>query len=154
MSRAQASHSADAGFTLAEMLVALAILGLAAAIALPRLTRPSDGLRLAAAARELTGTLRLTRTAAIAGNAERVWNLDVETRRFGPADMATRALPPDIRVELKVADPERLTPSRGGIRFFADGSSTGGEILLSLNARTVKLCVHWLTGQPLESAQC
>ena len=41
----------SAGFTLLEMLVVLAILGLAAALALPTLRRPPDNLRLEAAAR-------------------------------------------------------------------------------------------------------
>ena len=155
MSRAGYNGRTDAGFTLIEMLVALAIIAIIMAIALPRLTRPSDGVRLAAAAREVTGALRLTRSASIAANAEHVWRLDVEKRRFSAsAGSAERSLPPDIRAELKVAEPERISASRGGIRFFPDGSSTGGEIALSLKGRSIKLCVHWLTGQPGEGAQC
>jgi general secretion pathway protein H len=112
-------------------------------------------VRLAAAAREVTSALRLTRSASIATNAELVWLLDVEKRSFSSAaGPAERLLPPDIQAELKVAEPERISASRGGIRFFPDGSSTGGEIALSLKGRSVKLCVHWLTGQPAEGAQC
>lgn len=155
MSRAGSDRRADAGFTLTEMLVALAIMAVIMAVALPRLTRPSEGVRLAAAAREVIGALRLTRSAAIATNAELVWLIDVEKRSFSAsAGGAQRTLPRDIRAELKVAEPERISASRGGVRFFPDGSSTGGEIALTLNGRRVKLCVHWLTGQPVEGAQC
>ena len=144
----------DAGFTLLEMLVALTILGLVAAIAVPALTRPSDGVKLSAAAREITGALRLARSAAIARNNEQVLLIDVERRSYTASFAAERRFPADIQAKLKVAEPERISASRGGIRFFADGSSTGGEVVLSLREWHVKLCVHWLTGQPVQEGEC
>jgi general secretion pathway protein H len=118
-----------AGFTLIEVLLVLAILGLAAAIALPRFTKPI-GLQLDAAARELTGAMRATRSAAIARNTSLVLMLDVERRSFTAPNGAPRNLPAETQITLKLAEPEKETASRGGIRFFPDGSSTGGEVLL------------------------
>ena len=50
--------------------------------------------------------------------------------------------------------PQRMTPSRGGFRLFADGSSTGGDVLLRLRNTEVKLCVSWLTGEAQNGAEC
>ena len=35
----------------------------------------------------------------------------------------------------------------GGIRFFPDGSSTGGSVLLSVDERKWYVTVGWLTGE-------
>jgi general secretion pathway protein H len=153
--RSLCQHSrVNAGFTLLEMLLVLTLLGLVATIAVPRLTRPSDALQLSAAAREMTSALRLTRSAAIAGNSEQVLLIDVERRSFASSTLAERRFPPEIQARLKVAEPERISAARGGFRFFPDGSSTGGEVELTLRQQRVKLCVHWLTGQPTQESGC
>ena len=153
--RSLRQHSwADAGFTLLEMLLVLTLLGLVATIALPRLTRPSDALQLSAAVREMTSALRLTRSAAIAGNSEQVLLIDVERRSFTSSSLPERRFPPEIHARLKVAEPERISTARGGFRFFPDGSSTGGEVELTLRNQRFKLCVHWLTGQPTQEGGC
>ena len=137
-----------------ELLVVLALLALAGALALPQLARPSDGVRLQAAARELTGALRLTRASAIARNTPLALTVDVDERAFESPVVARKSLSADIALKLTVAEPERATPARGGIRFFADGSSTGGDLLLRLRDQEARICVSWLTGKPEEGAKC
>jgi general secretion pathway protein H len=145
---------ADAGFTLLEMLLVLTLLGLVATIAVPRLIRPSDSLKLSTTVREMASALRLTRSAAIARNSEEVLLVDVERRSFASSSLSERRFQPEIQARLKVAEPERISPTRGGFRFFPDGSSTGGEVELTLRQQRVKLCVHWLTGQPAQENGC
>jgi general secretion pathway protein H len=149
----QFKHAGSGGFTLLEMLVVLTILGIVAGIALPRLTRPSDGLRLQAAARDLVGALRLTRATAILRNAAIVLVIDVDQRAFESPAVARKAFAADIRAQLKVAEPERITPSRGGFRFFPDGSSTGGDLSLRLGVKETRICVNWLDGQAEQQAE-
>jgi general secretion pathway protein H len=35
----------------------------------------------------------------------------------------------------------------GGIRFFPDGSSTGGEIIASNQSDKLKIAVNWISGK-------
>jgi len=147
------SHAA-AGFTLLELLVVLAILVLVAAVALPRLTGPSDGVRLQSAVRDLLGALRLTRAAAITRNVEMALVIDVEQRTLQSPVVPSRRFEADIASQMKIAETERATPSRGGFRFFPDGSSTGGDIRLRLGGREMRICVHWLTGQARQDEAC
>jgi len=147
-------HTTMAGFTLLELLVVLAILTLVAAIVLPALASPSDGLRLRTAAGEIAGHLRLARSAAIARNAEIAVTIDADKRTIEADGVPPQPFGSDIAVKLTVAEPERATPSRGGFRFFQDGSSTGGDIVLRLRDKELRLCVDWLTGRAQEGSQC
>jgi len=148
------NRHAAAGFTLVELLVFMAIVAVGAAIAIPSIMRPSDRLGLAVTAREVTGALRQTRSAAITRNTEISLIIDADQRTYASAVVGERRFPAEIEVLMKVADTERVSASRGGFRFFPDGSSTGGEVTLLFRGKRAKLCVHWLTGLPVESENC
>lgn len=143
-----------AGFTLVELLVFIAIVATGAAIAIPSIMHPSDRLDLASAARDISAALRLTRSAAITRNTEQALVIDADRRSYQSPTISEGRFSPGIGVLMKVADTEQISPSRGGFRFFPDGSSTGGELILSLHGRQTKLCIHWLTGQPVEAQTC
>jgi general secretion pathway protein H len=72
----------DAGFSLLELLVVLAIVAVMTGLSMPAIARRSDNLMLRVAVRELTDSLRLTRSNAIARNSEMVLIIDVEERMF------------------------------------------------------------------------
>jgi general secretion pathway protein H len=144
----------SAGYSLIEMLIVMTILALVATIALPRLAKPSDSLRLKAAAHELHGALRLTRSAAIVQSRDLVLIIDADKRTFESSVVPIKAFAADIDAQLTVAEPERATPSRGGFRFFADGSSTGGDLVLRLRDNEVRICINWLTGEPQDGNAC
>src|SRR5882672_7230965 len=99
---AQSRHedAGNDGFTLLEMLVVLTILALVAVVALPQLNRPSDGLRLQTAARDLVGALRLTRATAILRSAVATLVIDVDQRAFESPAVPRKAFAPDIRAQL------------------------------------------------------
>jgi general secretion pathway protein H len=148
-----AHRRATAGFSLIEMLAALAIVALAAALVMPLAMRPSDALRLDAAAQDLVAALRLTRDAAIAHNTDAALTIDVERRTFASRAAPARSLPADLSMKLKIAEPEQAR-SQGGFRFFPDGSSTGGEMVLALRGKEAKICVDWLSGIARRAANC
>ena len=150
----QLEKQTTGGFTLLEMLVVISIVVLIAGMSIPLVSKPSDGLRLQATARDFLGALRLTRARAVARNVELALVIEVEERTYESADLPVHHFAPEIVAKLNVAAPERTTPSRGGFRFFPDGSSTGGDIQLSLNGKEVKICVNWLTGEARQSEKC
>lgn len=135
---------ASLGFTLLEMLVVLAII--AVVLAAMVTVRPNAaGIRISAAARGIAATLRLARARAIERNAETLVLVDPAAAAVGVAG-AMRSLPRGISVALTVAAPE-LAGSRGGLRFYPDGQSSGGEIILRLDGRAARVGVNWLTGE-------
>ena len=144
----------EAGFTLIEMLVVLAILVLVAGVAMPLLSGGSDGLRLQIAASELAAAFRATRSAAILRNDETTMLIDVDRRTFRSTVVAPRAFAAGIDAKLTFAAAVGAAPSDGGFRFFPDGSSTGGDVLLSLHGQQSRLCIDWLTGRVLRDGAC
>ncbi|MEO6382551.1 MAG: GspH/FimT family pseudopilin [Nitrobacter sp.] len=135
----------SAGFTLAEMLVVIGIIALVIAATVS--ARPkASATRVAVATRAVTATLQLARAQAMVSNVETVFRLDVDKGRFGlPNSM--HALPRGMAAALTIAETERAGRS-GGIRFYPDGQSSGGEIALMLDGRTARIAVNWLTGEP------
>jgi general secretion pathway protein H len=143
-----------AGFTLIEVLACLAILALVMAVAIPSMMRPSDTLVLARTVRQVQAALRVTRSAAIASGSEQVFLIDVKQRTYTSPAIKLQRFPDALEAKLTLAEPEREASHKGGIRFFPDGSSTGGELHFSLGANTANLCIHWLTGRPVEGEDC
>jgi general secretion pathway protein H len=146
--------TADAGFTLIEMLVVLTILALAMTFAGPLLSGGSQGARLQMAVNELVSAFRLTRSAAITRNAETNLIVDVDKRTFRSTVVSQRPFAPDIEAKVKFAAGIGARASDGSFRFFPDGSSTGGDVTLSLRGQQAKLCIDWLTGEVRRDSAC
>jgi general secretion pathway protein H len=137
----------SAGFTLLEALMVLAILGLVAALTLPTLRRPPDMLRLEAATRTLMSALRFSRVEAIARNDDVIVTMHVDRRILESSTGSAIQIDQDISVEMIFAAAERRRSAAGAIRFFPDGTSSGGDIILTLNKRRARISVNWLTGE-------
>ena len=144
----------EAGFTLVEMLVVLVVLALVVTVAVPLLSGGSEGLRLQVASSELAAAFRLTRSAAIMRNTETALMIDVDRRTFRSTVVPQRSFATDIEAKLTFASGIGASSSDGGFQFFPDGSSTGGDVTLSLRGERTKLCIDWLTGEVRRGATC
>jgi general secretion pathway protein H len=135
----------SAGFTLIELLVVMGILGLVLAMVVA--ARPNTAAtRVAVAGRAVAGTLQLARAHAMSSNTETVVRVDTKRLEFGQAG-SMHAFPRGIAVALTVAETERAGDT-GRLRFYPDGQSSGGEIVLTLEGRASRIAVNWLTGEP------
>lgn len=137
------------GFTLLELLVVLAVLGLVTTFALPFFTGGRAGLELRGATRELTATLREARGLAIAHNEPTAVLFDSASGSYRlSASEKAHSLPRSTR--LAVYRPG-LGRDDGGeaamIVFFADGGSSGGIVEIFRGQTRGAVAVDWLTGR-------
>ncbi len=141
------SDHAGQGFTLLELLVVLAILGLVAAYVIGRGTPGQGGVSARLGAGALAAILREGRARAIAQNRPVDVLIDVVNRRFGIDSALDRALPPSVRLTLITGRDDVLAHGVGRIGFHPDGSSTGGRIDVAAAARQISVGVDWLSGK-------
>ncbi|HCB14849.1 MAG TPA: type II secretion system protein GspH [Gammaproteobacteria bacterium] len=140
-------RSRQRGFTLLEILVALVIGVLLVALTPPLLSGMSGAAELRGAARQLAAGLRNARNEAITQQRETVLVLDLAEHRFAvSSDAREIALPDSVALHLYTAQSELLDGEKGRIRFFSDGSSTGGAITVSGPKLAYRVNIDWLTG--------
>lgn len=138
---------ANAGFTLLELLVVMVILTVVATVTAVRFSGGIDQARLRAESRQLVALLRAARTEAMVSST--VTGIDSDTH-----DTSYLSYPALQRIEL----PEGIAidiasqavssgAAQNAIRFYPDGSSSGGDIQLSSPAGSFAITVGWLTGE-------
>jgi general secretion pathway protein H len=136
------------GFTLLELMVVLVIGAIAYTIVLGVPFRGPSTSDLKAAARTLASGLRQAQTTAMATRRDATLTLDLEAREFQVSGTeGTRALPSQLDLKLYTAQTEAVSEKKGSIRFYPDGSSTGGRITVASGERQYLVDVDWLTGR-------
>jgi general secretion pathway protein H len=137
----------DAGFTLIEVVVTLAILGFALVLISGYRAPWSSRLGLRGTAAELAVGLRLARSDAIAHNRPVAFKLDLKAHQYQIGEAAHRPLPVELAIELLTVSPGRTSETAANIRFNPDGSSTGGRIVVADRTHRIAIGVDWLSGR-------
>jgi general secretion pathway protein H len=138
---------AASGFTLIELLVVLAIMALLLILAIPSITAVLPNMELKSNAREVAASLREARSIAISTDQDAVFTIDVDRKvYFVSGQRQSHSLRGDVSVTLYTAQEEHVGGSTGSIRFFPDGSSTGGSVKLVRGTLGYRVTVDWLTG--------
>ncbi len=140
-------RAAAAGFTLLEMIIVLVVLGLVAGIAATRGPQRSRTLDQRAVVAQLVQTLRQARGAAIAADTPVMVAINGEQRMISVAGQRPFQLPPDYTLTAAGGLEAVPGPKLTGIRFAANGSSSGGRIVLADGKRRMVVGVDWLTGR-------
>jgi general secretion pathway protein H len=129
-----------------ELLVVLAILGMALVLAMPTLGRLLPGLELRTEARDVANVLREARARAIGRNEEVTVVIDLERGILEVGGKAALQLSRRISIPVSAGDSSSSAVAHPEIRFFPDGTSTGGHLTLALDERENYVAVDWLTG--------
>jgi general secretion pathway protein H len=134
------------GYTLLEMLV---VLGLLAMIMSLSLTTPPLGSRrsLESISTEIATLLQSAAIRAISQNAETTIIIDPVSRTLSTGSLDEPVmLGGDVGIVVLTARRE-VRQGRAIIRFYPDGSTTGGSVQLKRGDRINSIHVNWLTGQ-------
>ena len=122
-------------------------MGLLMAAVLPGRMFGHQGMAVRLAARDIVAGLERTRSLSLQTGQEAVFGLDLDRRRFEvPGDRAPTSLPEGVTLALRTVRGEAASQAVGGIRFFPQGGSTGGGVVLSGAGQVYRISVSWLTG--------
>jgi general secretion pathway protein H len=136
------------GFSLIELLIVLTITISVLVLAAPRLNGTLDSLKVKKLSREIVASLRATRSQAISKGQDGTWLLDLDKHYFQYGRENTKVpYAEDIKLVLTTASKEQVSDTVARIRFFPDGSATGGEIKLSQGKFNYSIHIDWLTGR-------
>ena len=145
---APAAGDPSRGFTLIELLLVMALAGLLIGLVPPLIAAAFPGVQLKAAVRSTAAGLRLAREEAIRGGHDVAFLMDVDGHRYQvEGDQRIVSLPSGLDLKLEGARSEMRDDRVGGVRFYPDGSSTGGRVLISRKGNGYQVGVTWLTGR-------
>ena len=137
----------EQGFTLLEMLAVILLIGIAAAAVAVSVSQGLASARMSAASSEMAAALRATRAQAIVKGTQQNFDVDTRADTYRNVRQQDVALPKGLRLSITSAKDDQPNDHTGRIRFFPDGSSTGGRITLFSGKREWHVNVSWLTGE-------
>lgn len=139
-------RSPSLGFTLLELVVALFVIALGTALAMPAIGRSTDALRARAEVAGVSAFIRRAREGAIVKREVRVVTIDAEARTLTDATLerevrARRPLPGRLTVEVE-------PPASASIQFTPDGLSSGARLrIVTAGGVAYRLTVDPVSGR-------
>ncbi|MGR9115827.1 MAG: GspH/FimT family pseudopilin [Gammaproteobacteria bacterium] len=136
------------GFTLIELAVVLFIMVLGFGVVGINLSSGHRSTEFRAAARDMVSALRYARGQALIRREQTTVTIDFSENTY---QISTRdriyQIPEGVEATLVTAQTEMSGYGMAGIRFFPDGSSTGGRLTLERDQSVWRIDINWLTGQ-------
>jgi general secretion pathway protein H len=140
--------SLNKGFTLLELLVVLFIMILGFSIIGINLSSGNGSAAIKVAARDMVSALRYTRGQALISHQQATITINLSENSYTVSDRTKEyAIPKAIALTVVTAQSELSGDGLANIRFFPDGSSTGGRITLEQAKVASEININWLTGQ-------
>jgi general secretion pathway protein H len=142
--RGSGSRLGETGFTLLELIVVLVVISLILALVVPNVGQRS-GNALAATAHNVAAVLRLTRDQAITQSRPTLFV--ARAGAFGRGDdRRVWHVPQGVTLAFLDSGRRGSPQPSGTIRFYPDGSSTGGTLVLTNGATRYTVLVGWING--------
>lgn len=136
------------GFTLIEMVIVLLVAVLGFAALGSNIASGNHATRLQAVARDVASALRYAHGQALMSRKPVSVTLDLKDNSYRISNRSkVYTFADEIDVSLVVAEEDFKEDEQGSIRFFGDGSSTGGRIVLEWDKQVRRIDVNWITGE-------
>ena len=135
------------GFTLLELLIVLAILVLGFTVVAFNISSGKSSLEHQAAVKDIVSALRYARAQAMMFHQEKTVAFNLAKNTYTVSGRGREySIPMSIDVTIVTAQSELTGKGQGNFRFYPDGSSSGGRILLERGPSAVQIDISWLTG--------
>ena len=140
------------GFSLMELLLVMALIGVASLLAVAAMSGGMQGMKLRAGAKDVAAQMRFARAVAISSGQPQDVVIDPQARRWQGAKGRSGTLPDGGEIVFTGAHASQFSIDAGGdgkgvVRFFPDGAATGGRVRLLANGGGWDVDVRWLTGE-------
>lgn len=132
------------GFTLFEVLAVIVILSIAFSLVGYSVTQGLSNAQERQAGKDLLLALRQVRNQSVVSGQPVVLTFDLQRSCYQIPTKSPVCLPLGMGVRLTTA--AGLSPNEPAIAFYPNGSSSGGNILLTKGERTWRIDIGWLTG--------
>ncbi|MBM4206737.1 MAG: type II secretion system protein GspH [Gammaproteobacteria bacterium] len=144
----QTQIKSNSGFTLIELLLVLFIVILGFGAIGISISSGNDATQHKAVARDLVSALRFAKGQALIFHKQTTVALDLTENAYTVTDRdKVYDIPESIDLTVVTAQEELVGEGLANIRFFPDGSSTGGRITLDRDSDSWQIDINWLTGQ-------
>lgn len=139
---------ASQGFTLIEIIIVLLISVLGFAAISSNISSGNQSTKLQAIARDIASALRFAHGEALMTRQPVSVSVNLDNNSYRISSRArVYAFASEVDVSVIVAEEEFNDGGEASIRFFGDGSSTGGRITLEWGNQLRRVDVNWITGE-------
>ena len=138
---------AHTGFSLLEILIVMVFIAVIAGFVSSSMTKSLKKAKIRAVSKNLVSALRYTRGQAIVKHEQKTISFNVKEKTYKAPRKKTVLIMDEMELYVFTADSDIANESEGSIRFFSDGSSTGGWVKLIYGEKIWKINVNWLTGE-------
>ena len=140
-------HTRQHGFTLIEVIAVLVLIAVVVGSIAFSFSKSLGGAKIRSSVKDVVAALRYTRGQAIVKGEEKALEVDVEARTYQAPGKNPVTLPEGLDMKLLTAQSELTEDGKGRIRFYPDGSSTGGRVTILRDTKEWRVEVAWLTGE-------